>query len=274
MHPDRELSQMLVLAPPMTLRLYSTSNHRVKSNFPGLNLNGIFSRAQLSADGRLVVCGSVDANGNRLKFWDSQRGDSLPARLSEIALPYPVRGTAWHPRQHMLAVAMLGDGASLLIYVAEKESIRRTLARHADAEEIRPADITSVRDTATATASNLPPFSVDSDRKSPTRPSLKTSEEAVDAATAASRTMMSALPSVVMSPLIQSDISIESADRGGPGSRMTTTEASRREMRERKTQDITNRIRALRGMKASSKSVLETSGEKGEDTLIEAKSRS
>lgn len=66
---------------------------------------------------------------NRLKVWDAQSGSFLSCPLTDIPLPYTVRSISWNNTQHMIAVAMAGQGASVAIYTAEKESVLRALER-------------------------------------------------------------------------------------------------------------------------------------------------
>lgn len=102
--------QMLLLAPPNKVAVYNTSTY--KSNlggFPGLNIpkqgqdnvRGI-TRANLSADGRLAISGTTtNTSSNILRVWEVGSGNVVNCQLSSLKLPFPVRGIAWHPTQHV-----------------------------------------------------------------------------------------------------------------------------------------------------------------------------
>jgi len=220
-HPDSSRSQLLVLAPPHTLRLYSSSNHRIQANFPGISLTGTFTRAYFSADGGLIACGSTDSNGNKIKFWDSQSGDTVLSRLSEVVLPFSVRSLSWHPKQHMVAVAMLGSNASLLLYVAEKESIRCTAARKAASKKL--------------------PLN------SNTEDNLLAEEREREKMRERKREMMEMTHNPMMSNVSYSLIT-EGNSTISEGGISAEKEANRREMREKKSQEILTRIQTLKSL--------------------------
>ena len=152
MHPDKYKTQMLALTlEPTALRMYNTSTYKVQSVCAGCSTAGgtscppsevasssrgcgsaVFCRAGLSSDGRVVVSGTTNPNDggcSRLRFWDSQSGAMLPSALSDLLLPYAVRSLSWHPKQHVLAVAIAGPGASVVIYCGQRESAERAVAR-------------------------------------------------------------------------------------------------------------------------------------------------
>ena len=81
---------------------------------------------------RFALCGScLDTPAPRchLRIWDASTGLTQPCALADISLPYPVRALSWHPRQHMLAVAMVGPGAAVAIYTGERESSTRAVSQ-------------------------------------------------------------------------------------------------------------------------------------------------
>lgn len=41
----------------------------------------------------------------------------------ELTFAYPVRSISWHPTQHLLAVAMLGPGAAVVLYTTDSSSV-------------------------------------------------------------------------------------------------------------------------------------------------------
>lgn len=148
MHPDKKRNQMLLMQhQPSQLKVYNLANYRLQSKCngfqPAIHSTGktIFQRAALSADGSFVVCGTAirASTGNRrtlsssavsnkgdqvvyrLSLWDSQTGASIRTELSEYHYPYPVRSISWHPKQHALAVAFMGEQAAVVIYAGMKD---------------------------------------------------------------------------------------------------------------------------------------------------------
>eukprot|EP01041_Mallomonas_annulata_P002782 gene2782-5479_t len=267
--PDRSsFGQLLVLALPSTLRLYNLSTYRVHTNYPGVNLGETFGRAQLSADGRIAVCGYVDSYGAKLKFWDAQMGDAILARLS-------VRGISWHPKQHMIAVTMLGTGASLLIYSAEKENVQLTAARQASAKESKPKQSHPYPDhaslNASASASQLglglgpgkqrgtvssSSFSfTQRPRSLAMRTSVDQSADSstswpVDTATAGTVSVAGVTGNMSMSHFSQWGKS----PSGGRDRDRDRDKESIKELRAQKSKEILDKIKALRNFKPSNKS--------------------
>ncbi len=47
---------------------------------------------------------------------------SLFVVMIELTFAYPVRSVTWHPTQHLLAVAMLGPGAAVVLYTTDSSS--------------------------------------------------------------------------------------------------------------------------------------------------------
>jgi WD40 repeat protein len=129
MHPDKFKAQLLTMSTePSALKVYSTATYRAIStcsgsttaglgahcpggsiwDADGKDLRPVFARAGLSADGRMVACGCpASGSSSILRMWDAQTGTVVPSPLSDILLPYPVRSIAWHPKQHVVAVAMV-----------------------------------------------------------------------------------------------------------------------------------------------------------------------
>jgi len=144
MHPEKTKSQLLALShtgPSTILRVMSTSTYKQVAQCVGAGGSGggvaagsgadgnsgpVFCRAVLSSDGRLVasgVCGegSGPTSGRfHLGVLDSSTGQAVSTPLSDVVLPYPVRGVSWHPKQHVVAVAMVGPGACVAVFGGER----------------------------------------------------------------------------------------------------------------------------------------------------------
>lgn len=43
--------------------------------------------------------------------------------------PYPIRSLSWHPTQHLLAVAMVGHGAAVVVYSGDRENADKAVER-------------------------------------------------------------------------------------------------------------------------------------------------
>jgi hypothetical protein len=115
--------------------LYGLSNSRTERVFSGLALERSgFCKSAISPDGALACCGTEYTNGrsnrgyypSQLKFWKTISGESINCRLSSEIFPFPVRSVSWHPTEHMIAIAIQGDDASIYIYVAENSITRST----------------------------------------------------------------------------------------------------------------------------------------------------
>jgi WD40 repeat protein len=149
-HPERSKAQLLVFAAESLMRFYSLTTYKSQSSFGGAYVSGSFSRASISADGRYIISGTEDARihlgevsdsdarsfllsssskPSRLKVWDTLSGNTVSCPLSDICLPYMVRAISWNKNQHMIAVTTAGTGASVAIYVSEKESALKALER-------------------------------------------------------------------------------------------------------------------------------------------------
>ncbi len=147
MHPDKFKGQLLAYSMPSSLKLYSMSTYRCVSTCAGAGINSIssiFSRAEISADGNYAVCGGsskFNKHTYSLRFWESSTGHTVPSALSEIEFPYPIRSVAWHPRQHMLAVSMVGQGAAVVIYCAERDTSDKMITKKVNAAIVEIANL-------------------------------------------------------------------------------------------------------------------------------------
>ncbi|CAM9320662.1 unnamed protein product, partial [Chrysoparadoxa australica] len=57
-----------------------------------------------------------------VRAWDSQSGRRVKSRFRSLALNTQLRDIAWHPHEHMVALAGYGEDAPVLIYYAESRS--------------------------------------------------------------------------------------------------------------------------------------------------------
>jgi len=142
MHPDKHKGQMLALTrQPAQLKIINMSTYKTQcacAGFAGYSTasnnaaGGIFARANYSADGRYAIAGSnVKAEDGlyRVQVWDTNTGHAVRTPLSDMMFPYPVRAISWHPTQHLLAVAMVGLGAAVVLYAGDRESAEKTIER-------------------------------------------------------------------------------------------------------------------------------------------------
>jgi WD40 repeat protein len=137
MHPDRNKAQMTVLTnKPTSLRVYSMTTYKTLSQCHGIisssDQSSGLCRAQISGDGNYVVCGSsINASEDKycLRVWETQTGNVEACSLSDIIFPYPVRSVSWHPKQHVIAVGMVGQGSAVAVYAAHREVAERAVAR-------------------------------------------------------------------------------------------------------------------------------------------------
>ncbi len=116
------------------LQLYDLSSYRVIVNYSGFTPPAAFTRASFSKDGRYVsTCCSQQFEGDSatryvIKIWDTFTGIMSRCKLSELRWVHPVRAVAFHPRQHVLAVATVGAMACLCIFASDKASAVLTAA--------------------------------------------------------------------------------------------------------------------------------------------------
>lgn len=141
-HPDKMKGMMLMMSrQPASLKVLNLATYKpfhACENFTGLSAylvregdnvfsTGIFYRASFSADGKFIVaCCNVSQEIDRpvykLLVWDSYTGQPVSSFLSQLTFAYPVRSVTWHPTQHLLAVAMLGPGAAVVLYTTDSSS--------------------------------------------------------------------------------------------------------------------------------------------------------
>ena len=141
-HGEREkISQML----RRTVSLFKKKYLNIDAiTYYKLSISSIFSRAEISADGNYAVCGGSSKFNKltySLRFWESSTGHTVPSALSEIEFPYPIRSVAWHPRQHMLAVSMVGQGAAVVIYCAERDTSDKMVTKKVNAAIVEIANL-------------------------------------------------------------------------------------------------------------------------------------
>lgn len=141
LHPDKNKGQMLAMSSnPSQVRIYNMHTYRLSTvcNGVGNAFGGDgtgksgFSRAQLSADGSFAISSTsidTDTCRNVIKVWDMQTGQSIASPLTKIVFPYPIRSISWHPKQHMIAVSMVGEGAAVSLYYAQRETAEKAVAR-------------------------------------------------------------------------------------------------------------------------------------------------
>jgi hypothetical protein len=141
-HPDKMKGMMLMMSrQPAMLKVLNLATYKPFhscENFAGLSAylvregenvfsTGVFYRANFSADGKFIIaCSNVSQESDRpvykLLVWDSYTGQPVPSLLSQLTFAYPVRGVSWHPTQHLIAVAMLGPGAAVVLYTTDSSS--------------------------------------------------------------------------------------------------------------------------------------------------------
>ena len=107
------------------LKLYDLGTYRAQHTFPGVVINSTFCRATLSADGRYAACGTIIRNHdgiekNHIRLWDTLTGRHIDTKIASLPYAYFPRSISWHPRQHVLTVAMVGQGAAIGMYCANK----------------------------------------------------------------------------------------------------------------------------------------------------------
>lgn len=144
-HPDRAKGRLLVLEQPYPgvnfdkpasssasavaapiVRLYDLSSYRVITTFPGIEVPSAFCRASISSDGRYVLVPTMSKNrtgGTSYSFQirDAANGNIVSCDASAASMLHPVRSIAWHPKQHMVAVAVAGTGSAVMVFCANKD---------------------------------------------------------------------------------------------------------------------------------------------------------
>lgn len=118
-HPTRRKGQLLAMAQSNVLRLIDLYTYRfVNSGYAHASCNGSRVRAVFSPDGRYVMAGSEDG---KLRTWEAQSGKMvLQGGPRNIGFTEPLIDVAWHPRQHVVALASFGEDMPVLLYHAEK----------------------------------------------------------------------------------------------------------------------------------------------------------
>jgi hypothetical protein len=107
------------------LKLYDLGTYRAQHTFPGIVIHSTFCRAVFSADGRYVTCGTIIRNhegveSNHVRVWDTLTGRHQDSKIASLPHPFIPRSISWHPKQHVMAVAMVGHGAAVGVYCANK----------------------------------------------------------------------------------------------------------------------------------------------------------
>ncbi|CAM9451788.1 unnamed protein product [Ectocarpus sp. 6 AP-2014] len=115
--PRLRRGQLLVQAHGNTLRLLDLGTYRlVNPGFAGGATAESLIRASFSPDGRFVVSGSETG---RVRVWESQEGKRVKTPLQTLGTACCLRGVAWHPNQHVVALAGYGQDAPVLLYCGE-----------------------------------------------------------------------------------------------------------------------------------------------------------
>lgn len=119
------------------LKLYDLGTYRAQHSFPGVVINNSFCRAAFSADGRYATCGTILRNHegtekNHIRVWDTLTGRHVDTKIASLPYSFIPRSVTWHPKQHMLAVAMVGHGAAVSIYCANKARNEEVVLVHGD----------------------------------------------------------------------------------------------------------------------------------------------
>ncbi|CAM9378289.1 unnamed protein product [Ectocarpus fasciculatus] len=115
--PRLRRGQLLVQAHGNTLRLLDLGTYRlVNPGFAGGATAESLIRASFSPDGRFVVSGSETG---RVRVWEAQEGKRVKTPLQTLGTACCLRGVAWHPNQHVVALAGHGQDAPVLLYCGE-----------------------------------------------------------------------------------------------------------------------------------------------------------
>jgi jouberin len=131
-HPTRRKGQLLVLSHQNTLRLIDLYTYRaVNSGYAGINCASSKIRAIFSPDGKYVVAGSDDG---KLRVWDAQSGKPVQCALNGLGFSGTLYDVAWHPSQHLVALAAFGEDMPVLMYWVEK-AVEAPLSEDAETKE-------------------------------------------------------------------------------------------------------------------------------------------
>lgn len=131
-HPTRRKGQLLIQAHHHCLKLMDLYTYKfVHGGYPGVRCHKSKIKATFSPDGRYVVAGSDDG---KLRAWETQNGRRVSDSLSSLSFPEALCDVAWHPTQHVIAIAAYGENMPVLMYYAE----------HSEADHAEPFQDTNV----------------------------------------------------------------------------------------------------------------------------------
>lgn len=130
--------------------------YTVLRGYHGLQSHKHAVKACVSPDGQWVVSGSDDG---RLCIWNSSAGQLVLEAMEQLPRwPNPVYDIAWHPTQHLMAVASYGRGQQVLIFTQElgpdapRDPIRATLlnarAGHDDQQALGFQSVSGIKHEA------------------------------------------------------------------------------------------------------------------------------
>jgi WD40 repeat protein len=114
---------MLVLCHNSALRLFDLNTFSSLRPLPNAHCGMSRLDTCFSPDGRYVMAGSDDGV---LGLWDADSGAPIPARAraatgqtAVVGYPGPLHGVAWHPSQHLVAVAAFGAALPIMVVGAD-----------------------------------------------------------------------------------------------------------------------------------------------------------
>ena len=128
LHPRQRRGQLLVQAQPNCLKLLDLTTTAVVADFPGCVCQSAFVRSIFSPDGQFVLAGADDG---RLRLWEAATGRPVPLPPLLDGLRFsraPVCDVAWHPTQHVVAIAAYGDDHPLVVCFADRPAQPRLIA--------------------------------------------------------------------------------------------------------------------------------------------------
>jgi len=121
-HPRRRKGQLLALAHQNSLRLIDLYTYRsVNGGYPGVKSSISKMSAVISPDGRYVAAGSEDG---KIRVWETQSAKPVLSGLEHVGFTEPLLGISWHPHEHVVALAAYGENMPVLLYWAEKASLK------------------------------------------------------------------------------------------------------------------------------------------------------